>query len=165
SRLTRIYIYIYIYVCLYVCTSPYTYSYLLLCLGNLDKGLTEDDIAIIFSQYGEPVDINLVRDKETGQSKGFCFLAYEDQRSTILAVDNFNGFKLLNRPLLVDHVLNYKCPKKCVKEDVMLLLTYIFIIIIYFYLFIFIYLFLFIYFYLFFFFLAIFKLTFFIYFV
>ncbi|VWU52242.1 RNA-binding protein, putative [Hepatocystis sp. ex Piliocolobus tephrosceles] len=86
-------------------------------IGNLDKGLTEDDIAIIFSQYGEPVDINLVRDKETGQSKGFCFLAYEDQRSTILAVDNFNGFKLLNRPLLVDHVLNYKCPKKCVKED------------------------------------------------
>ena len=37
------------------------------------------------------MDINLVRDKTTGKSKGFAFLAYEDQRSTILAVDNFNG--------------------------------------------------------------------------
>jgi RNA recognition motif-containing protein len=32
------------------------------------------------------VDVNLVRDKGTGKSKGFAFLAYEDQRSTILAV-------------------------------------------------------------------------------
>ena len=41
---------------------------------------------IIYSRYGEVVDVNLVRDKGTGKSKGFAFLAYEDQRSTILAV-------------------------------------------------------------------------------
>lgn len=45
---------------------------------------------IIFSpRYGEVVDINLVRDKGTGKSKGFAFLAYEDQRSTVLAVGWF----------------------------------------------------------------------------
>lgn len=37
-------------------------------------------------RYGEVVDINLVRDKGTGKSKGFAFIAYEDQRSTNLAV-------------------------------------------------------------------------------
>lgn len=36
-----------------------------------------------------------MRDKKTGKPKGFCFIAYEDQRSTILAVDNFNGTKVL----------------------------------------------------------------------
>ena len=46
-------------------------------------------------RYGEIVNINLVRDKATGKPKGFCFLAYEDQRSTVLAVDNLNGFKVL----------------------------------------------------------------------
>lgn len=46
------------------------------------------------SRYGEIVNINLVRDKKTGKSKGFCFVCYEDQRSTILAVDNFNGIKV-----------------------------------------------------------------------
>ena len=45
-------------------------------------------------RYGEIVNINLVRDKKTGKSKGFCFLAYENQRSTVLAVDNFNGIKV-----------------------------------------------------------------------
>ena len=46
------------------------------------------------SRYGEIVNINLVRDKKTGKSKGYGFICYEDQRSTILAVDNFNGIKV-----------------------------------------------------------------------
>lgn len=86
-------------------------------IGNLDKSLTEGDLIVIFSQFGEPIDINLVRDEETGESKGYCFLAYADQRSTILAVDNFIGYKLLERPLVVDHVLNYRLPKKYVEKD------------------------------------------------
>ncbi|KAG9083912.1 hypothetical protein FRC06_004318 [Ceratobasidium sp. 370] len=40
---------------------------------------------------------------------------YEDQRSTILAVDNLNGAQVLGRTLRVDHVQNYKQPK--VKDE------------------------------------------------
>ncbi|EEB88430.1 hypothetical protein MPER_13743, partial [Moniliophthora perniciosa FA553] len=36
---------------------------------------------------------------------------YEDQRSTILAVDNLNGAKVLERTLRVDHVKNYRQPR------------------------------------------------------
>lgn len=57
------------------------------------------------------MDVNLPRDKETGKTKGFGFLMYEDQRSTVLAVDNLNGAKVLDRTLRVDHVKNYKQPK------------------------------------------------------
>lgn len=49
------------------------------------------------------VYLNLVRDKESGKSKGFAFLKYEDQRSTDLAVDNFGGVALMGRVLKVDH--------------------------------------------------------------
>nr|CAD7425468.1 unnamed protein product [Timema monikensis] len=66
--------------------------------------------------YGEIVCVNLVRDKTTGKSKGFCFLCYEDQRSTILAVDNLNGTKLLSRTIRVDHVAEYKVPKEAKKD-------------------------------------------------
>lgn len=52
--------------------------------------------------------IKLHRDKETGKSKGFAFLRYDDPRSCILAVDNFNGISLLNRRLAVNHVKEYK---------------------------------------------------------
>jgi RNA recognition motif-containing protein len=57
------------------------------------------------------MDLNMPRDKDTGKTKGFGFLMYEDQRSTILAVDNLNGSKVLEKTLRVDHVKNYKQPK------------------------------------------------------
>ena len=49
------------------------------------------------------MNLNLVRDKKTGKSKGYGFLAYEDQRSTILAVDNFNSIKVK----LVDVIITF----------------------------------------------------------
>jgi RNA-binding motif X-linked protein 2 len=79
--------------------------------------MNEGDIAIVFSEFGEIVDVNLVRDKVTGQSKGFAFLAYEDQRSTILAVDNFNGIDLCGRTIKVDHVRKYKPPREYMDLD------------------------------------------------
>lgn len=72
-------------------------------VGGLPFDLSEGDIITIFSQYGEPVFINLVRDKETGKSKGFGFLKYEDQRSTDLAVDNLGGATVMGKMLRVDH--------------------------------------------------------------
>ncbi|XP_040836354.1 RNA-binding motif protein, X-linked 2-like [Ochotona curzoniae] len=80
-------------------------------LGGLPYALTEGDIVCVFSQYGEIVNIHLVRDKRTGKSKGFGFLCYEDQRSTVLAVDNFNGIKIKGRTIRVDHVSHYRPPR------------------------------------------------------
>ncbi len=72
-------------------------------IGGLPFDLSEGDIITIFSQYGEPTYVNLIRDKETGKSKGFAFLKYEDQRSTDLAVDNLGGASIMGRVLKVDH--------------------------------------------------------------
>ncbi|CAI9612963.1 unnamed protein product, partial [Staurois parvus] len=85
-------------------------------MGGLPYELTEGDIICVFSQYGEVVNINLVRDKQSGRSRGFCFLCYEDQRSTVLAVDNLNGIKMRGRTIRVDHVSNYRPPKDA--EDI-----------------------------------------------
>ena len=80
-------------------------------IGSLPYDLNEGDIITVFSQYGEIVNINLIRDKTTGKSRGFCYLCYADQRSTVLAVDNFNGIKLLGRILQVDHIEEYRLPR------------------------------------------------------
>ena len=71
----------------------------------------------IFSQFGEPTYVNLIRDKETGKSKGFAFLKYEDQRSTDLAVDNLGGVTVLGRVLKVDHT-RYKQKDDEVIKDI-----------------------------------------------
>ncbi|XP_075512048.1 zinc finger CCCH domain-containing protein 42 [Primulina tabacum] len=83
-------------------------------VGGLPFDLTEGDLLAVFAQYGEIVDVNLVRDKGTGKSKGFAFIAYEDQRSTNLAVDNLNAAQILGRTVRVDHVTKYK---KLEEED------------------------------------------------
>jgi hypothetical protein len=56
---------------------------------------------LVIRRYGEVVDVNLVRDKGTGKSKGFAFIAYEDQRSTNLAV----GSSLY--PIILKYVFNF----------------------------------------------------------
>jgi RNA-binding motif X-linked protein 2 len=72
-------------------------------IGGLPFELSEGDVITIFSQFGEPVWIRLARDKETGKSKGFGWLKYEDQRSCDLAVDNLGGATVMDRVLKVDH--------------------------------------------------------------
>lgn len=68
--------------------SPYIY------IGGLPFELIEGDVLMVFAQYGKITKINLVRDKETQKSKGFAFLAYENPKSAVLAVDNFDGIKV-----------------------------------------------------------------------
>lgn len=97
-------------------------------VGGLPYDLTEGDVLTIFSQYGEIVNIHLPKPREEpgpsdkdrrahdpqeskkshGRNRGFGFLMYEDQRSTVLAVDNLNGSQVLGRTLRVDHVANFK---------------------------------------------------------
>ncbi|KAJ9100748.1 hypothetical protein QFC19_005487 [Naganishia cerealis] len=68
------------------------------------------------SWHDDYKDINMPRDKETGKPKGFAFIMYEDQRSTVLAVDNMNGGTVLGRTIRVDHVKDYKQPGKRTEE-------------------------------------------------
>ena len=81
-------------------------------ISGFPKEVTEGDLVIVFSQYGEIIDCRIVRDKETGKSKGFGYICYEEQRSTILAVDNLNGIKIGGKLILVDHVEEYRLPKE-----------------------------------------------------
>lgn len=86
-------------------------------IGGLPYDLTEGDVISVFSQYGEIANINLIRDKKTGKSKGFGFICFENQKSTVLCVDNLNGIKILGRTIRVDHVANYRPPKEHENED------------------------------------------------
>jgi RNA-binding motif X-linked protein 2 len=78
---------------------------------NLSYQLSEGDIATMFEQYGTLVAMELLRDKDTGGSKGIAIMTYEDPRSAVVAVDNFNGVTLLGRAISVDHV-DYKISDK-----------------------------------------------------
>ena len=58
-----------------------------------------------------------MRDSETGKSKGFCFCKYDNQRSTVLVVDNLTGTKIFDRSIRVDHVEQYRLPKDLLEKE------------------------------------------------
>lgn len=80
-------------------------------VGGVPTEFTEGDLLTMFEQYGIVVHVNLVRDADTGKSRGFAFLKYHNPRSAVLAVDNFTGVQLAGRTLRVDHAENYTVPE------------------------------------------------------
>lgn len=70
-------------------------------IGGIPYEMTEDELLTVFAQCGETTDCYLPRD--TDGNKGYAFVAYEDQRSTVLAVDNLNGVMVSGRFIKVDH--------------------------------------------------------------
>lgn len=84
-------------------------------ISNIPHSIKPHDLVIIFSQYGIPTHLNLVKNHETGGHRGFAFLKYANFKSCILAIDNFNGIKIGDRMLHVDH--SYYKLRRGEKED------------------------------------------------
>lgn len=72
---------------------------------NVPRNLSHGDVAVIFSQFGEVVDVRFVYDK-SGSFTGAAFVEYEDPRSAILATDNLVGMTLLGQAVYVGHAEN-----------------------------------------------------------
>lgn len=60
-------------------------------VGNLDYGATEDSIRLLFEPYGAVERVSLVRDRETGRSRGFAFIVMSDQDEADRAMSALNG--------------------------------------------------------------------------
>ena len=71
-------------------------------VGNLSYSTTEDDLRILFTQAGAVTSVALIKDRDTGQSKGFAFIEMSTQAEAEKAIQTFNGYTLSDRPLKVN---------------------------------------------------------------
>ncbi|MGD0753341.1 MAG: RNA-binding protein [Anaerolineales bacterium] len=71
-------------------------------VGNLSYDTTEDDLRTLFTQAGTVASVALIKDRDTGQSKGFAFVEMSNQSEAEKAIQTFNGYTLSNRPLKVN---------------------------------------------------------------
>lgn len=60
-------------------------------ISNFDYGTTEADLQARFGEFGEVADVRLVRDRDTGVSRGFAFVEMRNDRDAMLAIDQLNG--------------------------------------------------------------------------
>ncbi len=73
-----------------------------LYVGNLSYETTEDDLRSLFTQVGTVTEVALIKDRETGSSKGFAFVTMNSQEEANKAIEQFNGKSLGNRELTVN---------------------------------------------------------------
>jgi len=73
-----------------------------LYVGNLAYSTTEDELRTLFTEAGTVVTVSLIKDRDTGQSKGFAFVEMSNQVEAQNAISKFNGHSVGGRELKVN---------------------------------------------------------------
>ena len=74
----------------------------MLYVGNLPFSATENDLESIFAQYGQLDSLTIVRDRESGQPRGFAFVEFGDDAAAEAAIAATNGMQVGGRALMVN---------------------------------------------------------------
>ena len=69
---------------------------------NLSYATTEDDLRDLFAQAGTVKSVTLIKDRDTGRSRGFAFVEMETQAEAQKAISQFHGSQLHERALTVN---------------------------------------------------------------
>ena len=70
-------------------------------VGNLAFNVTEDDLRTLFSGFGEVSAVNIIKEKSSGQSKGFGFVDMPNNSEADKAMRGLNGTRLEDQLLKV----------------------------------------------------------------
>ena len=68
-------------------------------VSNLAYNVTEDDLRALFAEFGELSGVNIVKDRFSGQSKGFGFVEMPNNWEADKAMKALNGTKLKDQSI------------------------------------------------------------------
>lgn len=73
-----------------------------LYVGGLSYSITDKELEDFFAAEGKVVSAQIIKDRGTGQSKGFGFVEMEDVKEGQNAIKNLNGKELGGRAIMVN---------------------------------------------------------------
>ncbi|HXK41431.1 MAG: RNA-binding protein [Anaerolineae bacterium] len=73
-----------------------------LYVGNLPYSITEEDLRELFAQAGAVQSVALIKDRDSGRSKGFGFVEMETAEAAQAAITKFNNYEYQGRNLTVN---------------------------------------------------------------
>jgi len=71
-------------------------------VGNLSSTVSEDTLRTRFEEIGPCVSVQIIKDKMTGQPKGFGFVEMENESDAQEAIAKINGVELGGKKLTVN---------------------------------------------------------------
>jgi RNA recognition motif-containing protein len=72
-----------------------------LYVGNLSKSTTQEELNTLFSQAGKVTAVEVIKERKSGESKGFAFVTMSEQSEADKAVSIFNAYSLNDHALKV----------------------------------------------------------------
>lgn len=71
-------------------------------IGNLTSGTTENDLRQAFESHGQVENVKLIKDKYTGEPRGFAFVEMPTKTEALSAIEDLNGKELNGNILTVN---------------------------------------------------------------
>jgi RNA recognition motif-containing protein len=76
-------------------------------VGNLTNDVSEENLRQAFESFGQVTSARIIKDKYSGQSRGFGFVEMLEQAQAQAAIKSLNGKELLGKQMIV----NEACPR------------------------------------------------------
>ena len=73
-----------------------------LYVGGLAYSITEQELEALFAEHGRVISTAVIKDRETGQSKGFGFVEMSDDTEAKEAIKQLNGKDVSGRSIMVN---------------------------------------------------------------
>lgn len=70
-------------------------------IGNLNYRVREEDLKQVMEEYGVVDSVKIIKDRETGRSKGFAFVEMPDNAAAQKAIDELNQAEYEGRQMVV----------------------------------------------------------------
>ena len=70
--------------------------------GNISYDTSEDDLRDLFAQYGEVAGVRVIKDRDTGRSKGFGFVDIYNDDEAKEAIEGLNEKDFMGRALRIN---------------------------------------------------------------
>lgn len=73
-----------------------------LYVGGLAYAVTDQELEQLFAEQGKVTSATVIKDRDSGQSKGFGFVEMEDLKEAQNAIKNLNGKEVSGRSIMVN---------------------------------------------------------------
>jgi RNA recognition motif-containing protein len=70
-------------------------------VGNLSKSTTQEELNVLFAQAGQVTAVDVIKERKSGESKGFAFVTMSEQTEADQAISMFNAYSLNDHALKV----------------------------------------------------------------
>ncbi|HET9905877.1 MAG TPA: RNA-binding protein [Anaerolineales bacterium] len=73
-----------------------------LYVRNLDKSINAEELNMLFAQAGDVLSVDIIRDRATGESRGFAYITMSAQSEADKAISLLNDYSLRDQSLHVN---------------------------------------------------------------